>query len=72
VAWRFERDGPAARMRTYAQAFVTEHLARRRSGTAVIHVQVGAAQRAGGDPDHHIVILLGPGIWHILDSHLAG
>jgi hypothetical protein len=28
------------------QPFVTEHQARRRPGTAVIHVQVGAAQRA--------------------------
>ena len=54
------------------QPFVTEHHARRRPGTAVIHVQVSPAQRAGGDPDHHIVIPLSPGVPHILDSHLAG
>ena len=56
----------------YSQPFVTEHHAGRRPGTAVIHVQVRAAQRAGGDPDHHIVIPLDPGVRHILHRHLPG
>ena len=56
-------DGP--------QPLVTQHHAGCRAGTALVHMKIGTAQRAGGDPDHHIVIPLDPGIFDILDNDIA-
>jgi hypothetical protein len=53
-------------------ALVAQHHAGRCAGTALVHVQVSTAQRAGRDPHHSIVIPLDPRVIDIIDSHITG
>ena len=53
----------------YAHVLVAEDDARLGGGPTLIHVQVGAADATGGDPDDHVIRVLQLGIGNFLYSH---
>src|SRR5690606_15111826 len=67
-----ERGDPVADLLDDAHVLVTEDDAGFGRGAALVHVQVGAAYRGGGDLHEHIVGMLDGGLVDFLDRDAEG
>ncbi|SCE41854.1 hypothetical protein GA0115237_113437 [Streptomyces sp. ScaeMP-6W] len=63
-------DGGAGRL-DHTERLVAQHQPRLGTGPPVVHVQVGAAQGAGGDPDQRVRLLLDHGVLDLADGDAA-